>query len=278
MTPGRPSSLMADRSFFGLSIGQDPVSRTLLSAVFICAAFFVVTIPAWLFDTRMLDGVNIWLKPEKFNISLGLHFLTIAILLTQIPVEKRNSPLLRRATFLALTSLVLEQVYVTVQVARGRRSHFNYETLAETLFYAMMGIGALLMVFLALALALEIYRGGRFKGTGYHLGAILGLTIGAITTIAYGGYMSASGSHWVGAHPLGGASIPIFGWSREVGDLRSAHFVTLHMMQALPIAGWVFDRLPLPSRALVIALAAGLLVLATALFVQALNAQPFWPV
>jgi hypothetical protein len=39
------------------------------------------------------------------------------------------------------------------------------------------------------------------------------------------------------------------GWSAAEGDLRPAHFLALHLMQALPLAGLMFGRLGWSSRA-----------------------------
>jgi hypothetical protein len=40
-------------------------------------------------------------------------------------------------------------------------------------------------------------------------------------------------SRFVGIHPKGAPILPVFGWSGVTGDLRLAHFVSLHAMQAL---------------------------------------------
>ena len=54
--------------------------------------------------------------------------------------------------------------------------------------------------------------------------------------------MSNSGRYIGSELTGGGATVPFFGWSREYGDLRPAHFVSLHMMQTVPFAGWLADR------------------------------------
>lgn len=256
---------------------DDHVSRSLVAAGLFLVAFFIVTTPAWLMDTRSIDGIGVWLKPQKFATSLALHFLTIAVLVQQLPRQVRAGPTLTIFAAAAIGAMLFEQVYITIQAARARKSHFNFESDIESLLYALMGLGAVLLVVLAAVAAVQIWRRSETQFKGYRLGSVLGLLFGAVTTLAFAGYMSNSGSHWVGEHPAGGAQVPLFGWSREVGDLRPAHFIALHMMQTLPALGFVVDRVGGPSRIVVIGAAIVQLALAAALFMQALSGNPFWP-
>ena len=258
---------------------DDVVTRALLASAFSMVALFVVLVGPWVVDGRLVEGVNPWTKPQKFAVSLALHFLTLAILAQLLARPIRTGPSLLTATYLAMGALVLEAGYIVIQAARGRRSHFNFDTPLESMLYAMMGLGALLLVFVALVLGVQLWRKGQGVSRGLRTGAVLGLILGALLTIIVAGYMSSiHSSRWVGAHPEGGAVVPFFGWSREVGDLRPAHFVTMHMMQTLPLIGWLADKLG--GRSVAIVWIAALLQsgLALGLFVRALSGEPFWPV
>jgi hypothetical protein len=69
------------------------------------------------------------------------------------------------------------------------------------------------------------------------------------------------------------------GWSREMGDLRIAHFFGTHAMHAVPLFGFVAGRTLAPRAAVAATWLFALLwtgfCLAT--FVQALAGRPFLP-
>ena len=260
------------------SLDSDHVTRLNLTLAIFMFASFIVFIPAWLIDTRMLDSAAVWTKPQKFNISLGLHFLTLAVLLQLVPRAVRTGPVLLGFSYLAALALVFEYVWVSLQAGQARRSHFNMETAFEGLMYAMMGLGAFLLMTIALALAVQIWRKGDRTRRGLWLGAIVGLTAAFFSTLYFGFTMSST-SRYVGSDLTGGgATVPFFGWSREYGDLRPAHFVSLHMMQTVPFAGWLADRYGWNTLLVVVGVSVVQLAIAAALFFQALAGQPFWPV
>jgi hypothetical protein len=91
--------------------------------------------------------------------------------------------------------------------------------------------------------------------------------------------LAAGTGHHVGT-PISGASVPLLGWSREVGDLRVAHFWATHALQVLPLAGWMLVR-TLPERPAEIGVwlaAAGYVALVGGTFWQAQAGRPFLPV
>jgi hypothetical protein len=256
---------------------NDHATRLNLALAVFMAAAFVVFIPAWLMDTRMLDSAHVWTKPQKFHVSLAVHFLTIAVLLQLVPREVRTGPVLIVFSYLAAIALLLEFVWIGVQAGRGVRSHFNYDSALESIMYALMGLGAFLLMTICMALAVQIWRKGDRARKGLWLGAIVGLTLAFLSTLYFGFTMSSSG-RYVGAELTGGgATVPFFGWSREYGDLRPAHFVSLHLMQTVPLAGWLADRYGWNVVAVIAGVAVVQLGLAVALFFQALSGQPFWP-
>ncbi len=259
-------------------LDDDHVTRLLLTFALFMGAAFVVFIPAWVMDQRLLDSAAIWTKPQKFNVSFVVHFATLAILAQQVPRAARSGKVMTIFTYLAGVGLVFEFVYLNTQAARGVRSHFNYDSAFEQVMYGLMGLGAVLLMTIAVAIAVQVWRTADRSQRGLWLGSVTGCIGAFITTVIFGFYMSAEG-RYVGA-PLtgGGEVIPFFGWSREYGDLRPAHFVSMHMLQAIPLIGWVADKRGW-NATLVVSVAVVLqLALATFLFMQAIAGKPFWPV
>ena len=61
------------------------------------------------------------------------------------------------------------------------------------------------------------------------------------------------------------------------GDLRVPHFFATHLMQALPVVGWLADRLlPRLGLGIVVAATAAGIAIVAATFVQALAGRAFW--
>ena len=227
-------------------------------------------------DGRLVDGAPVWLKPLKFSVSFVVLFATMAL------VEDRMSDRLRTGWVyhgigLAMgTAMIVEMAYMVVQAARGVASHFNYATPFELFMYqTVMGGGALTLV---LAVGLTGWLVARDReadfGPATRAGIFWGFVLSCLLTLVVAGYMSST-SRWVGSHPEGGPTLPLLGWSGVVGDLRPAHFASLHGMQALPLLGLWLDRRGRADGPYVIRWAAlGWVALTAALFVQALLGLP----
>ena len=259
-----------------LTLEHDETTRAWIGAACFMIAIMVVLTPAALYDSRMLDGAGVWEKPLKFALSIAVHFATLAILVQILPTEVRTGPRMTRVIRFSVTAAVFEIGYIIFQAARGRPSHFNFDTPFETGMYALMGIGA---VYLAITpfLVGRLIREQDDDGSGYRLGAVVGLLLAPVLTLVVAGYMSGVAySRWVGV-PTGAEGIPFFGWSREVGDFRPAHFVGLHVMQILPLVGLAGDRFAPALARPAVWIGTVVLVLSTAgLFIQALAGLPVW--
>ena len=222
-----------------------------LAGIGALAALAVPSVFALFVDGRMLLGVSVWNKPLKFDLSLSVHLLTFYLLLGCIasPLPPKAQKTLRLVVLSAVVIVIAEALYITLQAARGRASHYNRDTALESfLYYGVMGPGAVLLLVSAFGFGWLLWRHGKPSSpAGLRWGGALGLMLGSVVTMATvvplsAGFVDGLG-HWVGGVRSDVAGLPVTGWSTTGGDLRVPHFFATHMMQALPLAGWLGDWL-----------------------------------
>lgn len=180
------------------------------------------------FDGRLLMGEAVWLKPTKFFLSLSVFAFTAIWLETYVTAEQAKRfrlPLMRWGVFFAAS---FEMVWICYQAARGRPSHYNTLSLFEMLMYALMGVGAVSLVLTRLPLALAICSSLKTRGGKEAVMVVVGVFLTLVLGIGVGGYISALPGHTIGAF---GNPLPVLGWNGVGGDLRPAHFVSLHAEQ-----------------------------------------------
>jgi hypothetical protein len=250
------------------------------AAGILLALSLAVTLPAAALDPRLFQDESIWTKPIKFQIALALYLLTLAFFARWLPEATTGRRRWRLYAALVALAAVAEMVWIGGAAMAGTASHFNTEIPLMTALYAVMGVIAVFMTSATLIMGIAIWRN---PATGLapalRLAIALGLVLTFALTLPIAGTLSQGDGHFVGT-PLTGASVPLFGWSREVGDLRSAHFLATHAMHFLPLAGLLAVAL-LPERAATRAVwaAAALLLAATlAAFALALAGLPLIPI
>ena len=266
----------------GIKIELDETTRLFVFCTLFTIASLPLLLSANLVDQRLLDGMPIWHKPLRFSVSLMLHFLTLAVLIKLVTPDMREAKRLGWIAKAACASLWFELSYIVIQAARGRRSHFNFETPLENTLYGLMGVGAFCLVLVSFVLGIMIWRYSNKENTGLRYGAISGLTLGSILTLLFAGFMSSDATYAAQKSALESAIIPYLGWSKTSGDYKPAHFVATHMMQLLPLFGVWLDKAKLGKRLSeligkknAIAIFSLLLTaLAIALFIQALLGYP----
>jgi hypothetical protein len=232
------------------------------------AVVAVVLLP---FDHRLVTGVPAWVKPLKFAFS-GLAFTwTLAWLLADLPATAQRA--VRRLSGGVALSMVVEQVVIFIQAGRGTTSHYNVSSPLNGLLFGLMGIFIMLNTVLSAWAVYLAWRHRPHGPAGYVWGLRLGLLVFLVGS-ALGGFMIHNQQHTVGA-PDGGPGLPGLGWSTVAGDLRLAHFLGMHALQALPLLGWVLSRWA-PRRAVALTwLGTAVYVAAVAgLLAQALAGRP----
>jgi hypothetical protein len=257
--------------------------RALVITTLAILALALPTIVALLTETRTLAGLNVWIKPLKFDASVIVLLATYAIGFGLARSDDRRRLGVRVAVGLVVVSAVLEIAYITLQAARGEASHFNQTSAWEAAAFGLMGLFAVILTAGAGVAAVLVWRAGaKGLGDGLWLGLVIGFALTFVLGIVTGFAIGGNGGHFVaalGAMPgsdLGG--IPVFGWSRDVGDLRAAHFVGLHLMQVVPLVGLAADRLaPRASRPAVLVAALALTGLTVWALAVALSGQSVVP-
>lgn len=254
-----------------------PATRMWWQTACLFAVLGALSIGAWLVDDRLLNGVSVWSKPLKFQASLGLHFATLALLAPLLSRARMVSRAFHAVVYASVAAALFEIGWIMIQAARGRASHFNDQTLLDNAMYALMGVGALVLVAAPFLLGVWLWRDYRplRRADPLRLAAATGLILSAVATLIVAGYMSHFGSHWVGQTASDAGGLAILGWSREVGDLRVPHFFATHAMQALPLLGFVLRGAGTAGCRWVLGASAFYMVFTAAVFVQALLGRPF---
>jgi hypothetical protein len=209
-------------------------SRPVWWSVIAFCAFTIICVVLQQFDTRMINGVNVWLKPAKFFASLAIQFATVSWALSMLPKAERNARSMRGLMLLMIFWGWLEMAYVVFRASRGEPSHFNDADAFARIAYSVMGLGAVSMTVIAGYVGIRLWRHRR-DGLWTEAAAV-GLFFGAILGTVAGAYLSAQTGHTVGGSATDTAGTGLFAWSTSGGDLRIAHFVGLHAAQIIPFA------------------------------------------
>jgi hypothetical protein len=240
-------------------------------------AILLVTLCVSAFDQRQIGSDGVWVKPIKFQISLAIHFATLAAIAGLLSATQRTGTFLFWIAVISVGSAVFEIVYIMIQAARQQASHFNQSTLLYRTMYALMATGAVFITAAAAVVgAVAWFDSSASLGTATRTGIAVGLIGGTLLTLVIAFRMGGALNHHVGIEPAGAERFPLTGWSMSVGDLRVPHFFATHMMQMLPVAGLAADR-AFPSQVAVIVVwlvAAAWAALTLRLFQQALAGFP----
>ncbi|MFG3190283.1 hypothetical protein [Streptomyces omiyaensis] len=206
------------------------------------AVFALISAGGILLDDRTLAGTPIWSKPFKFAVSFVAYCLSLSWMLSLLPRGRRAG---WWAGTVVTAAGVLEMVLITLQVVRGRQSHFNQETPFDAAVFQAMGLTVVVLWIGSLVIAVLLLR-TRFldPATAWtvrlsSLIALVGAAVGFLMTRPTSAQLAADDPPIVGAHsvgvPDGGPSLPVTGWAATGGDLRVAHFFGMHALQLLPL-------------------------------------------
>jgi hypothetical protein len=258
------------REFLGEVYRRDPV---LALTGWGTAALFAVLLAVAPFDSRAVAGLNPWVKPLKFCLSVTAYVWTLAWFVGHL-----RSRWVRFVSWGTALVFAVEMACIVSQAARGVTSHYNVKTPYDAAVFSAMGaMIAFNTVLVAVTLALFFLRAAGPPAPAYLWGIRLGLLLFFLGSLE-GMAMVTNMAHTVGA-PDGGPGLPFVNWSTRSGDLRAAHFLAFHALQLLPLAGFCLSRYrPGWTRrrqvACVFALALVYTALVSLVFRQALAGRP----
>ena len=197
--------------------------------------FIVVTLLS-ISDTRLILGINPWIKPMKFLTSITIFLWTVAWFMPETSPGGRPRNIVR---WTIGSAMAIEIACIILQSARGTTSHFNQTSALDVAIFALMGV-TIVVNTAAMVMFLSIVRRDTPPHrAGYIWGIRLGVAIFLLASLQ-GAVIVANNAHTVGA-PDGGPGLPFVNWSTTAGDLRIAHFFGMHAMQALPLLGFLLD-------------------------------------
>jgi len=213
---------------------RDKVLATTVWFNLVLVICMLVVLP---FDSRLVTGINPWIKPIKFALSIALCAYTVARLLEYLRLSNWG----KKTISWGVSVCVLTQIVcITTQAARGTTSHFNMTTREDAAISIIMDIMDPLNSVFVVALLIFACQ-ARYNVTRPFLWSIrsgLAIFLGAS---AIGFVMVAHGAHSIGVED-GGPGLPLMDWSTTGGDLRVAHFVGLHGLQVLPVCAWLISK------------------------------------
>lgn len=208
------------------------------------SVFLAISILLYGFDHRLLADEALWAKPAKFAISVIIHFLTLAVLASLLSPARRNGGMWNAVSYGVVGAGVFEVMYIFLQAARGRESHYNNSTAIESVMYGLMGLGAFMLVLGSFYLGWLLFR--EYQSTRNQpllFASALGLTIGSVLTLVIASYLSSQTDNGITAISTEVLRLPLLGWYLNGQDLRIPHFFATHMMQLLPLYGlWLSQK------------------------------------
>lgn len=251
-------------------------NRTLFGVAAVNAALAVCFTVLMVLDGRTLLGRNVWTKPWKFATSIAIFTATIGWILPSLSLSAR---LERLVTAVIGGAMSIEIALISIQAARGVPSHFNSSTPLDTAIFMIMGVTITISSAAVAYVLWWIVRDPPELTPAYLRGIQLGMFVFVLASVQ-GWLMVSYDGHAVGA-AAESAGLPLVNWKITGGDLRIAHFVGLHALRVLPLAGYVAARSPhLSIRESLLAVCSASLLyggLTLATFVQALLGNPLVP-
>jgi hypothetical protein len=111
--------------------------KVLIASGAICFAALIVLMVVSIFDSYEILGVNRWIKPMKFFMSVGTYLWTLAVYLYFVPGREPAKKVIAWGASLLMLG---ENVLIVMQALRRTTSHFNHSTFFDDAVFSVMGL------------------------------------------------------------------------------------------------------------------------------------------
>ena len=227
----------------------------------------LVCIILWQTTQVYVSGINAFIKPLKFYISIAIFCWTMGWIMYYLQQPGKVA----WYNLMAIIVFTYESFVITWQAANGRLSHFNVSNAFYGVLFTLMGIAIVILTVWTAYIGYLFFRKMEWKLSMPYL---WGIRLGIVCFVLFafeGGAMAAALRHTVGGAD-GGNGLPLVNWSREHGDLRIAHFLGMHTLQLFPLFGYYIAG----SKKSMIVFASIYLLVVVAVLVQALMGLPLF--
>lgn len=218
------------------------------------------------YSSLQVSGVSAWAKPFKFFISVGVFAFTMALYLAYLENQKQVT----YYSWSFIVFLSIELLLITIQAARGRKSHYNVDTPFDRIVFALMGLSIVVILIHTIFISTFFFTQKQFDASDEMILAIKLSLIVMIIFMLEGFLMTSLLKHTIGAAD-GTQGIPVLNWSKNYGDLRVAHFFGMHALQIIPVLTFVLAN----TKSHVYLISIAYFVLVSLILVQALQGKPF---
>ena len=190
---------------------------------------------ASIYDERTLNGINVWIKPLKFNIATAMFLGTLTWYCGWIDQAVKRRVTYRIYTHVLCATLLFMLPWLYFAALIGEPAHYNRTHPILAPMYSVMGVVSVVFTTGAVVVGVLIARNKQSPLTPYFRHAVAwSLCISFIFTVVMAGELASLDSHWIGGTQSDKNGLWPFGWSRDGGDLRVAHFFALHAMHFIP--------------------------------------------
>jgi hypothetical protein len=221
-------------------------------------------------DHREVMGINTWIKPMKFSLSFIIFLWTFAWILSYLPDRKK----IQWISVGLVVCMLMETITISLQAARGETSHYNTSSLFNIVIFQIMGLFIFLNTLIVAYIIFLFFKPTVRLDDGMKLAIQGGLIVFFLGSLS-GGIMVGNGAHSIGSAD-GGEGLFFLNWSTAAGDLRAAHFFSLHALQFIPLAVWLVSLKTGKSKLLSAAVILVYSAFCVFLHAQAISGTPFF--